>query len=71
MVHLYADAQGRVSREQSIFGAAHMADVYELSNAADEAELVEAGTGQLESLQSPDTAEVDGDLSAPTASARR
>lgn len=63
VVHLYADAQGRVSREQSIFGAAHMADVYELSNAADEAELVEAGTGQLESLQSPDTAEVDGDLS--------
>lgn len=63
VVHLYADAQGRVSREQSIFGAAHMAEVYELSNAADETKLVEAGTEQLESLQSPDTAEIDGELS--------
>lgn len=63
VVHLYADAQGRVSREQSIFGAAHMADVYELSNASDEAELVREGAEQLESMQSADTAEIDGELS--------
>lgn len=63
VVHLYADEQGRVSREQSIFGSAHVAEVYELSNAADETELVEMGTEQLASLQSPDTAEVDGELS--------
>lgn len=62
VVHLYADSQGRVSRTQTIFGAAHMARTYELSNAADEAELVERGTEELSSLQNVDVVEIDGDL---------
>ena len=63
VVHLYADAQGRVSRTQSVFGAAHMAEVYELSNAKSEAELVEKGTEKLASMQSSDSGEIDGELS--------
>lgn len=59
VVHLYADAQGRVSREQSIFGAGHMADVYELSNAEDEAELVSKGTEELLSRQAADEVDMD------------
>lgn len=62
VVHLYADAQGRVSREQSIFGAAHMSSVYELTNAESEDELVEKGTEELESMQQPASAEIEDGL---------
>ena len=59
VVHLYADSQGRVSRTQSIFGRAHMAETYELSQAEDEAELVEKGTAKLEEMQGSDEADMD------------
>lgn len=63
VVHLYADEQGRVSRKQSIFGAAHMSSVYELTNAESEGELVEQGTKELASMQQPASAEIEDELS--------
>lgn len=61
VVHLYADDEGNVSREQSIFGAAHMAKVYDYSNAAED-ELVESGTKELESLQTSDSVDLVDEL---------
>lgn len=59
VVHLYADREGRVSRTQSIFGPSHMAEVYDYSNAKDEAELVEKGTERLKGMQEPATGSID------------
>lgn len=60
VLHLYADRQGRVSRTQSIFGAEHMAKVYDYNN-ADEDELLESGTEELEKLQTSDSADLADD----------
>lgn len=64
VVHLYADAQGRVSRSQSLFGLAERADLYDYTS-ADEAELEERGTERLLDEQGEGEVEVtvrDGSL---------
>lgn len=50
IVDLYADADGNVSRTQSIFGRDYRQYVYELSS-AEESELIEKGTEKLTELQ--------------------
>lgn len=66
VLHLYADAAGRVSETQSIFGAAHMAAVYDYGGATD-AELRESGEKRLAEMQASDavslTTELDGEFS--------
>ena len=49
VVHLYADADGEVSRTQTFFGADEVSALYDYSS-ADEDELVEQGTKRLEEL---------------------
>ena len=50
VVHLYADAQGDVSRTQSLFGVDEIAAFYDYTN-ADEEKLVEDGTEKLKGMQ--------------------
>lgn len=61
VVHLYADERGKVSREQSIFGAGHMAKVYDYSNAGED-ELVESGTKELLGLQVSESVDLMDEL---------
>lgn len=57
VVHLYADERGRVSTTQTIFGAAHLAAVYDYSNAS-ASELAEAGRKKLLGMQASDTVDL-------------
>lgn len=57
VLHLFADEQGRVSTTQSIFGAAHLAQVYDYSNAGAD-ELAAAGRKKLLELQSSDSVDM-------------
>lgn len=50
VVNLYADAEGRVSKTQSIFGSGHKCEVYE-NPAADAATLEEDGAAKLAEYQ--------------------
>lgn len=50
VVHLYADANGKVSRAQSLFGADEIAALYDYSN-ADESTLIADGTKKLSEMQ--------------------
>lgn len=51
VVHFYADAAGKVSKTQTLFGADEIAALYDYSN-ADEAKLEEDGRKKLEDMQS-------------------
>lgn len=51
VVHLYADRDGNISREQSIFGRDEIVATYDYAG-ADETQLVQSGTEQLKSMQS-------------------
>lgn len=50
VVHFYADADGKVSKTQSLFGVDEIAAFYDYSN-ADEAELDKEGRKELEGMQ--------------------
>ena len=50
VVHFYADADGKVSKTQSLFGVDEIAAFYDYSN-ADEDELDEEGRKELEGMQ--------------------
>ena len=47
VIHLYADADGNVSENQTFFGVDERVEVYDYSNAKDENELKEKGTEKL------------------------
>ena len=51
VVHLYADADGNISQEQSLFGRDEIAAVYDYAG-ADKDQLIQEGTKHLQSLQS-------------------
>lgn len=57
-VHFYADAEGRVSQTQTLFGADERAAIYDYSN-ADADKLAEEGHKKLEELQNEDTCDAD------------
>lgn len=57
VVHLYADADGKVSKTQTIFYPQERQELYEYSS-LEEAELTEAGTKKLEELQDTDSIEI-------------
>ena len=50
VIHFYANADGKVSKKQSLFGVDEIAAFYDYSN-ADEAELDEEGRKELEGMQ--------------------
>lgn len=60
VVHLYADASGAVSREQSLFGLDEVAELYSFTT-ADEERLVEGGTERLRGYQDA----VEASMSVP------
>lgn len=49
VVHLYADARGRISQKQTFKGSDEIAQIYDYAG-ADRAQLIESGTQQLETL---------------------
>ena len=51
VIHLYADADGNISRTQFFTGVDERVDVYDYGNAETEAELIKGGTERLESLK--------------------
>lgn len=51
VIHLYADASGNVSQTQTFTGINEYTDVYDYSNAEDEAELIKGGTERLKELR--------------------
>lgn len=58
VVHLYADARGRVSQTQTLTGIDERAQAYELSSEEDD-KLVPKGTAKLRDLQSADEVEAE------------
>lgn len=58
VVHLYADADGNISQEQSLFGRDEIVAVYDYAG-ADEDQLVQSGTEQLKTLQSVNQFSID------------
>lgn len=57
VVHLYADANRKISQTQTFFGADEIAEVYDYNN-ADRAELIEKGTEKLQEYLDSDTCEL-------------
>lgn len=65
VVHLYADADGNISRTQSFSGVDERVAVYDYGNAETEAELIKGGTERLESLKNYKEMTMDvGDVAA-------
>lgn len=58
VVHLYADADGNISREQTFKGKDEITQVYDYAG-ADETQLVQSGTEQLEQMQSINQFSID------------
>lgn len=58
VVHLYADRNGNISREQTFFGRDEIMAVYDYAG-ADETQLVQSGTEQLRSMQSINQFSID------------
>lgn len=54
VIHLYADAFGRISRNQTQFGMDEYAAVYDYPNVESEEELLQSGTEELQSLWGQD-----------------
>lgn len=57
VVHLYADANRKISQTQTFFGADEIAEVYDYNN-ADRAELIEKGMEKLQEYLDSDTCEL-------------
>lgn len=63
VIHLYADAQGNISRTQTQFGDDEYADIFEYSSVESEEELLAEGIDHLKALWEPDKLSVDFDES--------
>lgn len=61
VVHLYADAQGRISNTQTQFGLDEVSDTYERSDLSTEDELIAEGKTQLASMCDSDEVSIDFD----------
>lgn len=61
VLHLYADANGNISKTQSLFGVDEYTAVYDYSGVEDEAELEKGGTTRLKELLQQDGLEVSID----------
>lgn len=60
VVHLYADENGKISQEQTLFGLDEVAETYNYSS-ADEERLIESGTERLEEYQNSTEIDLDAD----------
>ncbi len=60
VIHLYADKNGNISRNQSLFGIDEREEIYENTNAEDD-ELLESGIDKLKEYLSQSSADVDFD----------
>lgn len=60
VVHLYADAKGRISQRQTFRGSDEIVSVYDYAG-ADRAQLIQSGTEQLKTLLSVNQFSLDAD----------
>lgn len=63
VIHLYADAEGNISQEQTQFGLDEYAATYDYSTVESEEELLAKGTDELKALWSQDELSMDFDES--------
>lgn len=63
VVHLYADADGNISRTQTQFGLDEYCATYDYSAIESEEELIQSGTDELKSLWEQDSLSMDYDES--------
>lgn len=62
VIHLYADADGNISRTQSLFGVDEVTEIYDYPNAESSDELIKGGTERLqEAYNKANTLEVNFD----------
>ena len=61
VVHLYTDKDGKISQTQTFFGRDEIAQVYDYAG-ADEEQLIQSGTEQLESMQSNNQFSMDVEI---------
>ena len=61
VIHLYADAEGNISQEQTFFGEDEYTAVYDYSSVESEEELISSGTDELKALWSQDSLSIDFD----------
>lgn len=61
VVHLYADEEGNISREQTQFGLDEVCTIFEYPNIGTEEELLQEGMDKFESLKSADEIAIDFD----------
>ena len=66
VVHLYADTEGNISREQTQFGLDEVCTIYEYSNVETEDELVQEGMDKFKSLMAEDEIAIDFDADSDT-----
>lgn len=59
VIHLYADENGTISRQQTFTGADEYAAIYDYANVESEEELIEGGTKRLKELLQQDYLAVD------------
>ncbi len=59
VIHLYADAEGNISENQTFTGLDEVAETYDYSNAESLEELQKSGTGKLKEYISGGTAKMD------------
>lgn len=53
VVHLYADADGKISETQTLFGLQEYTDIYDYSAVESEEELIKGGKDRLKELREP------------------
>ena len=61
VVHLYADAEGNISREQTQFGIDEVCSIYEYSNIESENDLIQQGMDEFKNLKATDEISIDFD----------
>lgn len=59
IVHLYSDAEGNISENQTFFGIDEVAKTYEQSNEAEREKLIESGTKKLKEYNSGGKVDMD------------
>ena len=63
VLHLYADADGNISKEQTFTGLDEVADIYDYSSVESEEELEAGGVERLQELWATDALNIDFDAS--------
>ena len=55
VIHLYADADGNISKAQTFYGLEEITEIYDYGNAGDDSKLEEGGIERLHSLMNSES----------------